>query len=146
MRRIASLLYTKNGRFKQSIDLSKQDEVWKDCMTTARDSGQQELAESLLKFFVEKPDGECFAACLFTCYDLIRPDMALELAWRHKLMDFCMPYMIQTMREYTSRLDKLEKKVTKKDEEEQKEKSAANDFVATNMMGQNGIGGTTFEF
>eukprot|EP00398_MALV-I-01_sp_L67-1_P000178 gene178-941_t len=135
MRRVASLLYTKNGRYKQSIDLSKQDEVWKDCMTAARDSGQQELAESLLKFFVENGDGECFAACLYTCYDLIRPDVAMELAWRNKLMDFAMPYMIQTMREYTVRLDKLEKKVSKKDEEDAKEKSAANDFGANNMMG-----------
>lgn len=38
---------------------------------------------------------ECFAACLYTCYDLLRPDVVLELAWRHQLMDFAFPYMIQ---------------------------------------------------
>lgn len=32
---------------------------------------------------------------LFQCYDLLRPDVILELAWRHKIMDFAMPYLIQ---------------------------------------------------
>lgn len=29
------------------------------------------------------------------CYDLLRPDVILELSWRHKITDFAMPYMIQ---------------------------------------------------
>ena len=33
------------------------------------------------------------------------------------------------MREYTTRLDALDKKTQKQDEEKEKEKSAANDFV-----------------
>jgi clathrin heavy chain len=32
---------------------------------------------------------------LFQCYDLLRPDVILELAWRHNIMDFAMPYLIQ---------------------------------------------------
>merc|ERR1712061_491039 len=72
---------------------------------------------------------ECFAACLYTCYDLLRPDVALELAWRKNMLDFAMPYLIQTLREYTSRIDALDKKTTKKEEEEEKNKSAANDYV-----------------
>jgi len=32
----------------------------------------------------------------------------LELAWKHNIMDFAMPYLIQVMREYTSKVDKLE--------------------------------------
>lgn len=35
----------------------------------------------------------CFAATLFTCYDLISPDVAIELAWRNGYTDFVMPYM-----------------------------------------------------
>lgn len=31
----------------------------------------------------------------FKCYDLLRPDVILELAWKHKIMDFAMPYLIQ---------------------------------------------------
>jgi len=52
MRRISALVYTKNKRYKQAIDLSKQDKMYKDCMDTARDSGNAELVEQLLRFFV----------------------------------------------------------------------------------------------
>lgn len=43
----------------------------------------------------KQQDRECFAAVLFTCYELIRPDVALELAWRNNYYDFFMPYIIQ---------------------------------------------------
>merc|ERR1711976_284389 len=48
MRRIASLVYKKNKRYKQSIELSKVDKMFKDAMETARDSCNPELVESLL--------------------------------------------------------------------------------------------------
>lgn len=38
---------------------------------------------------------ECFASCLFVCYDLIRPDVALELAWVNNMIDFAFPYLLQ---------------------------------------------------
>ena len=50
-----------------------------DAMETAAQSGDAEIAEDLLKYFVEQKERECFAAALFTCYDLIRPDVALEV-------------------------------------------------------------------
>lgn len=53
--------------------------VMQDAMETAAQSGDAEIAEELLKFFVEQKERECFAACLFTCYDLIKPDVALEV-------------------------------------------------------------------
>merc|ERR1719188_1294325 len=134
MRRIAALVYKKNKRYKQSIELSKTDKVYQDAMETARDSGNQELAETLLKSFIESGNKECFAACLYTCYDLVRPDVAMELAWRNGLMDFAMPYMIEVLREYTGRVDALDKKTLKKEEEEEKQKSASNDYVPDYMM------------
>merc|ERR1719261_1721907 len=121
MRRIAALLYKKNKRYKQSIDLSKQDKMFQDAMETARDSGNQELAEALLQFFLEGKDKECFSACLYTCYQLVRPDMVLGIAWQHGYMNFAMPYFVQTMREYTARVEALDKKSAKKDEEEEKQ-------------------------
>merc|ERR1712039_508303 len=126
-------VYKKNKRYKQSIELSKKDKAYRDAMETARDSGLPELAESLLRFFVDENMKECFAACLYTCYDLLRPDVALELAWRKNMLDFGMPYLIQTLREYTSRIDALDKKTTKKEEEEEKNKSASNDYVPDYM-------------
>jgi clathrin heavy chain len=134
MRRIAALIYKKNKRFKQSIELSKTDRMFKDAMETARDSAHQETAENLLRYFIESGSSECFCACLYTCYDLIRPDVALELAWRNNMTDFAMPYLIQTVREYTGRIDSLTKKTQQKDEAEEKQKSASNDFVPDYMM------------
>merc|ERR1712039_480668 len=139
MRRIAALVYKKNKKYKQSIDLSKQDKMFKDAMETAFASGSPELAESLLRYFVDNDMKECFAACLYTCYDLIRPDVGLELAWRKNMLDFAMPFLIQTFREYTSRIDALDKKTQKKEEAEEKQKSASNDlapdFMVPAMMG-----------
>jgi hypothetical protein len=70
----------------------------KDAIDTAAQSGNRELAEDLLRYFVDKKDKECFSACLFTCYRLVRPDIALELAWRSRYMDFVMPFLIQFLR------------------------------------------------
>lgn len=42
--------------------------------------------------------GVCLYPFIFPslkCYDLLRPDVILELAWKHKIMDFAMPYLIQ---------------------------------------------------
>lgn len=47
------------------------------------------------RYFIEDGDKECFAATLYTCYDLIKADTVLELAWLHGLMDFAFPYLIQ---------------------------------------------------
>lgn len=33
----------------------------------------------------------------------------MELAWRHQIMDFAMPYLIQVTRELTTKVDRLEK-------------------------------------
>lgn len=92
-RRIASYLYKKNKRYLQSVTLSKQDKMYKDAIMTAAESGDVEIVEDLLRFFVADTDRACFAATLYTCYDLIRPDVVLELSWRYGYTDFAMPFM-----------------------------------------------------
>uniref|UniRef100_A0A7M4DYS9 Clathrin heavy chain n=1 Tax=Crocodylus porosus TaxID=8502 RepID=A0A7M4DYS9_CROPO len=103
-RRIAAYLYKGNNRWKQSVELCKKDRLYKDAMQYAAESKDAELAEKLLQWFLEEGKQECFAACLFTCYDLLHPDVVLELAWRHNIMDFAMPYFIQVMREYLTKV------------------------------------------
>ena len=51
-----------------------------DAMETAAQSEDKDIAEELLRFFVDSGEKECFAALLFTCYDLIKPDVALEVS------------------------------------------------------------------
>uniref|UniRef100_A0A1B6DTY8 Clathrin heavy chain n=1 Tax=Clastoptera arizonana TaxID=38151 RepID=A0A1B6DTY8_9HEMI len=106
-RRIAAYLYKGNNRWKQSVELCKKDRLFKDAMEYAAESKNADVAEELLAWFLEKANHDCFAACLFQCYDLLHPDVILELAWRHNIMDFAMPYLIQVTREYITKVDKL---------------------------------------
>lgn len=54
MRRVAAYIYKKAGKWKQSIALSKKDNLYKDCMETASQSGDHDLAEHLLVYFIEQ--------------------------------------------------------------------------------------------
>merc|ERR1711902_432186 len=120
-RRIAAYLYKGNNRWKQSVELCKKDNLFKDAMEYAAESKNAEVAEELLAYFLEKKAYDCFAACLFQCYDLLHPDVILELAWKNNIMDFAMPYLIQVMREYTTKVDKLEESEIARLEEKKEE-------------------------
>lgn len=52
---------------------------------------------------------------LYACYDLIRPDVIMEISWRKGLHDFTMPFMINFLCEQTRSIEML-----KKDNEERK--------------------------
>lgn len=121
-RRISALVYRKNKKFQQSIDISKKLEYYKDAIETALESGNDKLCEDLLRFFAGVGDKECFAACLYTCYELVKPDVAMELAWRHDVTEFLMPYMIQTVRDLTIRMDHMQRKAEDADKKLQLEK------------------------
>ncbi|KAG0285252.1 hypothetical protein BGZ97_007877 [Linnemannia gamsii] len=119
----------------QSMTLSKQDRLYKDAMDTAAESRDTSVAEELLQYFVESGHKECFAACLYICYDLVRPDRVMELAWRHQLTDFAMPYMVQFTREYVDKVDKLHKAHEEHEAKETKERSGE-----TPILGPGGLG------
>lgn len=63
MRRVAAYIYKKAGRWKQSIALSKKDNLYKDAMETASQSGDRELAEELLVYFIEQ------VCLIFSCLE-----------------------------------------------------------------------------
>jgi len=141
-RRIAATLYKMNGRAADSIELSKQDRLWKDAMSTAAECGNPEVVEDLLRFFVNTPEipQSVFGACLYTCYNLIRPDVALELAWRNGLQEFVVPYMIQSFRDLTDRVGGLEDRLNRKDQADQEasEKEKATEQAAIDRMANSG--------
>jgi clathrin heavy chain len=133
-RRIAAYLFKKSKKYKQSVQLSKKDLLFKDAMETAAESKDHETAEELLEYFISHSHKEYFAACLYICYDLLRPDVVLELAWRHQLNDFAMPYLIQMMREYMTKIDVLEKNdVGRAQKEEELEKKALGKKIDQNF-------------
>lgn len=108
-RRIASLLYKKNKRWRQALSIAKRDHMFQDAMETIADSKDSDTAEELLRHFVELGDREYFITCLYICYDLLRPDVVLELSWQAGLENIMMPYTCQVMREYSNRIETLEK-------------------------------------
>ncbi|KAL8431096.1 hypothetical protein ACSSS7_005501 [Eimeria intestinalis] len=132
MRRIAALLYQRNKKYSLAMDLSKKDAQLQDCIDTAKESGSAQLVEDLLKYFLtELKDSEAFAACLHACCDLVKPDVALELAWRHKVMDSIMPYLVHVVRDITTRLDQLGKQ---QQQQQQLQQTAPNDYVPDYSM------------
>jgi hypothetical protein len=69
----------KNAKWEESISLSKQDKLYKDAMETAAVSNETAVAEELLSYFVDIGNKDCFAAMLYVCFDLLRPDVVAEL-------------------------------------------------------------------
>ena len=48
-------------------------------MVTAAVSGDVSVAEELLSYFVDIGNKDCFAATLYVCFDLVRPDVVAEM-------------------------------------------------------------------
>merc|ERR1712151_338580 len=117
-RRISAYVYRCNKKYSQSIELSKNDRMWKDCIDTANESSDGEIIEGLLRFFCETSEKECFCAALYTCYPHVSPDVALELGWINGYHNFVMPFFIQTLKHTHLRLKSLEEKTAPPKEED----------------------------
>lgn len=133
-RQIAAHLYKKNKKWNKSISLSKEDKLWKDAIDTASISGKQDVAEDLLRYFVDIGNKECYVATLFTCYEQIRQDVVTELSWRHGLNDYTMPYLINIQREQNALLMRLNKE---NEERKEKEKKQNQEDDQTPILGGN---------
>jgi len=134
-RRISAYVYRCNKKWNQSIELSKNDRMWKDCIDTANESTDAEIIEKLLRFFCETSEKECFCATLYTCFAHISPDVALELGWINGYHNFIMPFFIQTFKSTHVRLKELEDKTTPKEEEKPQ------DVIAESYGTLNGFSG-----
>jgi len=142
LRRVAALLYRRNKRWEGAIALSKKDAQYKDAIDAAAESGEQALAEALLTFFVvEAKDSAAFAATLYSCYAHIRADVAMELAWRHKIVDFAMPFLLQFMRDTTAKIAVLEARTAPKEDPHAAAVAAAAEADGHSHMAMGGGGG-----
>jgi clathrin heavy chain len=95
-------------------------------METVAESRDPALAEDLLRFVMSMQDKEMIATMLYTCYELIKPDVAMEIGWRCGLQEFVMPYFIQFVRDLSTRVEKVQKSTDdiKKKEEVKAEEEA----------------------
>ena len=107
-RRIAIFIYKRNLRWKQALTLCKRDQMWSDAIEVAAQSGDRDLVETeVLRYFIAEGLTSCFTAALYTCYELVRPDVVMELAWMHDLTHVCMPFLIQYFRDMSTKVDTL---------------------------------------
>lgn len=141
MRRISAKLYRRNGKYEHALAVSKNDKLYKDAIETVAASNDAELTEELANFFLSEKLFECFTAVLYTCFEYFRPDVALELSWRHGVLDHAMPFMIQTMKEIGQRLMGLEEESQEKrelaDDEQKKIDEEINDDPSVLLFGLN---------
>ena len=96
-------------------------------METVSESGDQALAEELLRFIMTRQDKELVAAMLYNCYELIKPDVAMEVGWRCGLQEYVMPYFIQFVRDMSLKVEGVQKSTEdiKKKEEVKAEEAAS---------------------
>ena len=126
-RRISALLYRKGKSYKKSIEISKKDDLYQDAMETVAESKDPALAEELLRFIMTRQDKELVAAMLYNCYELIKPDVAMEVGWRCGLQEYVMPYFIQFVRDMSDKVEGVQKSTDDiKKKEEVKAEEAAN--------------------
>jgi len=71
---------------------------------------------------------------LYKCYELLRPDVVLELAWKNKIQDFAMPYFIQILREYSGRIERLEKAELERKEELKEQQQRNGPLMESQLM------------
>jgi len=96
-------------------------------METVAESKDPALAEELLRFIMTRRDKELVAAMLYSCYELIKPDVAMEVGWRCGLQEFVMPYFIQFVRDLSLKVEGVQKNTEDiKKKEEAKAEEAAN--------------------
>lgn len=126
--------------------MSQKDDQAKDAMETVAESQDPALAEEMLRRIMQMRDKELFAAMLYTCYDLIKPDVALEVAWRCNLQEYVMPYFIQFVKDLSSRVENVQNQTDDiKKKEEKKHAEEMNKPLDMNMdmgfMFPGGMGG-----
>lgn len=78
-------------------------------METVAESKDPALAEDLLRHIMNMQDKELLASMLYTCYELVKPDVALEVAWRQGLQEYVMPYFIQFVKDLSMRVETVQK-------------------------------------
>jgi clathrin heavy chain len=118
-RRISSLIYRKNKKYDESVELSLNDGHFRDAIETAQESRNPEIVDNLLHYFAAKGLREYFGAMTYTCYELIQPDNVLEYGWRYGLTEFTMPFMIQLVKDLNVRVEHVQKKHEEREKKEE---------------------------
>lgn len=112
--------------YEESLALSKADRLWRDALETAASSKDVAVAEELAGYFVSIGNKDAFAAILYVCFELVRPDFVEEMvrscnlscgdraddqSWRFGLGDYSKPYELQHKRDQATRVSHLHRDI-----------------------------------
>ncbi|KAJ3039494.1 hypothetical protein HDV00_012174 [Rhizophlyctis rosea] len=86
------------------------------------ESGDPELVEELLQFFIDNGKKEDVAACLYQCYYLLNPDVVTEIAWRNGLRDIARRCDMEVVGDLLEKLWALQRVRAGRSDEEEEEK------------------------
>lgn len=111
LRKLAVKILDKNSNYQQALSICQKEMLIDEAILVVYKSGNVALIEELLEFLLINNKRENFVACLYTCYEFLRPDTVMEMAWKHNCLDATMPFFIQSLRDMTNRIDVLEKKL-----------------------------------
>lgn len=136
-RKISMLIYRKNQKHQEAVQICLSEGLFKEAVEAAAESKDQKLVHALLKRFAKDRRGEWFTIACYYCYDLLKPDIVMELAWTYDLKDFGMPYFIQLCSDLSSNLES----VKKKHEEREKKEEEAQEKLANQPINVGGIMG-----
>ena len=107
-RKISMLIYRKNQKHQEAVQICLSEGLFKEAVEAAAESKDQKLVHALLKRFAKDRRGEWFTIACYYCYDLLKPDIVMELAWTYDLKDFGMPYFIQLCSDLSSNQNRVE--------------------------------------
>lgn len=138
-RRISALIYRKNKKYRESIEISVTDSHFRDAIETAQESKQTELIEKLIQYFCDNNMKEYFTVATYTCYELLEPDYIMEMSWRYGLNDYAMPFNIQVMRDMTHRVDHVKKRQEANEKKEEEKLKRDEKMPLGGMMGPTGF-------
>ena len=138
-RRISMLIYRKNKKFKESIEICLAEGLYKEAIESAAESKDRVIVEALLKKFAREKRGQWFTICCYYCYEQLRPDVVMELAWAYDMKDFGMPFFIQLFSDISTNLESVKKKHEERErKEEEKMEREANRPIEIGIGGMGG--------
>ncbi|EZG81077.1 putative clathrin heavy chain [Gregarina niphandrodes] len=115
MKQLALMLYKEDKKYGHAISLAKKFKQYAEAIGIAVQSQDTAVSENLVRYFVEDlHNANYFSASLQLCSKTIRPQVALELAWVHGMTQEVMPYLIQTVKSMSNKIEVLEKKINEK--------------------------------
>lgn len=94
LKKISSIIFRKNKKFKESIEISLENEEYEDAIVTAQQSNKESLVNNLLNVLAKKNLKHFYSLALLRCYDCIQIEIVMELMWKYDLYKFSMPFII----------------------------------------------------